>query len=529
MEMKDLEIKNLEIKILFRGREIKISYGDKEKKLASIENPFEAMLPLFDWEQYYKFYENMPYYMVSYYKELAKAFENYLDISQPGIGKIPDSPDVMPANGHDIYNYIARYGMGNFHPQAILRLDGRLDFDRLVSAVRLSVDAEPVLGCRFVEGNPPYWKRLENIDEVKFCSLEEVSDPNTTVQRFLESPLDMDNDPKIKVKLIRSEECDIVGIKVNHACCDGTGIKEYVELVSAIYSKLDGSGEEFVPIPSERGRRDQDRLFESLGITDPDSLWIPGSDILIPTWAFPWQQETSNATRIAVCRISPDQVDAISSYAKSRGATVNDLILAAYYRAMLKMGQPVYGVPMGINITIDLRRYLSDQKTEALRNFSGSVNTWLSMVENESFDETLSRVVYMMNDVKRGYPGLQSAIGLERLEKVSFKEALAYYKATSSIGKSRAKCPVYTGNRSIPSLSNIGILSKQLIKMGNVNVSDYYIIPPIVSAPGLLLVANTYNGTMTLAAGFYENTVLSSDVERLLNTIKQEMLEGCRQ
>jgi hypothetical protein len=45
--------------------------------------------------------------------------------------------------------------------------------------------------------------------------------------------------------------------------------------------------------------------------------------------------------------------------------------------------------------------------------------------------------------------------------------------------------------------------------------------------PGLLLVANTYNGIMTLAAGFFENTVLSDDVERLLNGIKHEMLEGC--
>ncbi|WP_407308950.1 condensation protein [Desulfosporosinus sp. SB140] len=519
----------MEIKIKLGDAKIKISYEGLFKKLARGENLFEAMLPLFHLDHYYKFYENLPLYMVSYYKELGKVFEKYLDINKPGIGKIPDSPDVLPANGHDIYNYIARYGMGNFHPQAILRLDGRLDFDRLVKAVRLSVDAEPVLGCRFVEGNPPYWKRSENIDEVMFCSLEEVPDANTTVQRFLESPLDMDNDPKVKVKLIRSDECDIVGIKVNHACCDGTGIKEYVQLVSDIYSRLDGSGKAFVPIQSIRGRGDQDRLFKSLGIADPDSLWIPGSDILIPTWAFPWKQDTSSTTRIAACRISPDQVDAINSYVKSRGATINDMILAAYYRAMLKMGQPVYGVPMGINLTVDLRRYLPDNKTEALRNFSGSVNTWLSMVENESFDETLSRVVYMMNDIKRGYPGLQSAIGLERLEKISFKEALAYYQATTGIGKNRAKCPVYTGNRCIASLSNIGILSKELIKMGDVIVSDYYIIPPVVSAPGLLLVANTYNGIMRLAAGFFKDTVLSSDVEMLLNNIKNEMLEGCRQ
>ena len=107
----------MEIKIKFRGSELKISNRDKKKKLG--QNPFEAMIPMFDLDHYYKFYENMPHYMVSYYKELGKAFEKYLDISKPGIGKIPDSPDVLPANGHDIYNYIARYGTGNFHIQAI--------------------------------------------------------------------------------------------------------------------------------------------------------------------------------------------------------------------------------------------------------------------------------------------------------------------------------------------------------------------------------------------------------------------------
>ena len=49
------------------------------------------------------------------------------------------------------------------------------------------------------------------------------------------------------------------------------------------------------------------------------------------------------------------------------------------------MGQPIYGFPMEIPITVDLRRYLPDNKTEAIRNFSGSVSTRLTMVANESF------------------------------------------------------------------------------------------------------------------------------------------------
>ena len=112
------------------------------------------------------------------------------------------------------------------------------------------------------------------------------------------------------------------------------------------------------------------------------------------------------------------------------GATVNDFILTAYYRAMLEMRQPIYGLPMEIPITIDLRRYLPDHKTQAIRNFSGSVSTKLTMELNEPFSETLQRVANMMNEIKKGYPGLQSAIGLERIEKISFRETLAYYQAT---------------------------------------------------------------------------------------------------
>lgn len=477
---------------------------------------------------YNKFRDNMPQSILGYYKLFGEMFAKYLEIMKAENGKIPDSPDVLPANGHDIYNYVARYGTGNFHCQAILKLDGKLDFDKLKKAVRLTFDAEPVLGSRFVEGDPPYWKRMKNIDKVKFCTLEETEDVDAAVQRFMESPLDMDRDAKIKARLIRSEAGDTLAIKANHACCDGTGIKEYVKLLSDTYSRI-LTDDKYAPTPKKRGRGDQDRLFSSLGITDPDALFIPGSDVTIPTWAFPWTQGTSNVTRIVTCRLQPVQMDMISGYAKSRNVTINDLIITAYCRAMLEMGQPVYGVPMGINVTVDLRRYLPDKKTEAIRNLSGSSNIWLSMVENEAFGDTLSRVAFLTNEMKRGFPGLQSAIGLERLEKISFSETLAYYQATSRVGRNMPDCPAFYGNRCVPALSNLGVLSNELIRFGDASAVDYYIIPPVVSAPGILLVAGTYNGTMTLGAGFFENTVPHEEMKKLVNNIREELLTGCAQ
>lgn len=519
----------MEIKAEFEDNKTKFDYDDSFAKFNSAHNRFISMTSKYYLDLFSKFYEKMIPNMVNYYLETAKIYEKYMNMSGAKIGKIPDSLDVLPANGHDIYNYVARYGIGNYQIQAIMRLDSILNFDILSKAVRLSIDEELVFGCRFIEGNPPYWKRLDNIDQVDFCTIEKVDNVNEAVQKFLDSPMSMDADPMVKIKLLRSDQYDTLAVKINHACCDATGTKEYIKLLSKIYSCLDGKDGIYTPIPKNRSRKDQDRLFAELGIEDPDSIWAPGSDISVPTWDFPWKKGVYSTTNCnLVCRFEPGQLDQMKSYGKSRGNTVNNLILSALYRTMLKMGKPVYDQPMQIPITVDLRRYLPDHKTEAIRNFSGAINTSLTMSKNDTFDDTLSKVGYFMNGVKKGTPGLQSAIGLERLEKISFEDTLSYYQVTSKTDKKLPYCPAYWGDKCIPTLTNMGVISDTLINFGNATVIDAYLIAPIVSVPGLLVVASTYNGRLTLAIGFYKNTVLCEDIERLLSNIKYELLKGCK-
>ena len=495
----------------------------------SMVNLYKVMFSKPNLEFLNKVYEKAPSLVTGYYKELNKGFEKYNSMNKASSVNMTDNPDILPANGHDIYNYVARYGLANHQLQAIMKLDGRLDFEKLSKAVRLSVDEEPVLGCRFIESEPPYWKRLNNLDEVRFCSLEKTDNPNAAVKRFLESTLDMDKDPMVKVKLIRSDHYDTLCIKVNHACCDGTGTKEYIQLLSGIYSAIVRNNGIFVTKPKKRGRTDQDRLLNELGIKDLDAAWIPGSDISTPTWSFPWKPASSSNTCIEVCRLCGGQLDRMASYARETKATINDLILTAYYRAMLEMGKPAYGVPMEIPITVDLRRYLPDGRTEAIRNFSGGLSTRLPMLENEAFSDTLSRLVPMMIEIKSGNPGLQSAIGLERIEGINFHETLAYYQVTTQFIKNSSQCIPYCGDKCIPTLSNLGFISKDLFNFGECVVTDAYIVPPVVRAPGLLLMVGTYNGIITLAAGFYEGTVDREAVRRLLDKIRDELMEGCGQ
>ncbi len=467
--------------------------------------------------------------IASYYKLSAKIFEKYMEVYNPKPEYYTNGgKNIILANGHEIYNYVARYGVSNLQIQAVMKLDGRLDFDKLKRAVRLSVEAEPVLKCRFMEAVHPYWEPLENIGVVNFCSLQETDDIETAVQDFIESTVNMDKDPMLQVKLLRPEQNDVLIIRINHSCCDGAGVKEYIQLLADIYNTIDKEDGTYIPVPRFGGRKDQDRLFEELGITNLDSLFIPGSDILQPTWPFPWEPCGSNTACISVCKSPAGFLDKLKEFAKNKDASINDLILTACYRTMLDKEKPVYGIPMEIPITVDLRRYLPDHKANAIRNFSGSVNTKLDMILEEPFAETVERVTNMMKEIKANYPGLQSALGLERVEKISFQEILSYYQAVMETKKTQSFCPLYCGDKCVPTLSNLGYMSNSLIKFGEATVIDTYMLPPVVRAPGLLLMVSSYNSDLTFTAGFFKGTVSREFVENFLNKINNELVEGCK-
>jgi len=144
------------------------------------------------------------------------------------------------------------------------------------------------------------------------------------------------------------------------------------------------------------------------------------------------------------------------------------------------------------------------------------------LLPGESYNETLARIVPLMNEIKNNRPGLQSTIGLERLEKMPLCSTIDYYKMVS-------KWPTVCGDKCAPVLSNLGYISGDLLKFGDSTVTDAYIIPPVVQAPGFLLLVSTYNGIMTLAAGYYENSVQDKQIEVLIEKIRDELVEGCKQ
>ncbi|WP_058303305.1 condensation domain-containing protein [Gorillibacterium timonense] len=424
-------------------------------------------------------------------------------------------PNQFPTNGQDWANYIGHLWNANRQIQLILEFEDRLNIPRMRKAVRLSIDAEPILGCTFVENEQlPFWERLEHLDARNCFRWEEVQDRDEALTITLTQPFDSE-EQQLQVKLIRSNNADTLCIKLNHACCDGGGAKEYLQLLLKIYNHL-GEDETYRPESNVAGQRDAARLFQTLGIKDPLLAFNPQLAALKPTWSFPYKEVEAKSFHFSTLRLDKSQTGTLHSYAKVNGATLNDLILTAFYRALFVIVQPEEAEPMEICVTYDLRNYLPDKKADAICNLSSVVNHRIAKREGESPLATLKRVSLVMNEIKNNKPGIHSAATLEMLMGIGFKHAVASIKAA---WEEAVKSRMSTIN-----LSNMGIVAKYPLNFGGLIAKQAYLVTPVFRSPSFMLGVSSYDQRLTFTVGYCEPEMARSDVDAFFSILQKELL-----
>jgi len=415
-------------------------------------------------------------------------------------------PKTLPVNGHDRFEYILKYEI-----QAVTTFDQCLDADILKKAVRLSLDAEPVLGCRFIEDEKqPYWQRFENPDEMPWFKFIQKENKEETVEQFLKSPFACEGQ-QVNVRLIRTEDGDTLCVKISHACSDAAGLKQYLDLLAGIYSKLqEDSG--FKPNPNQ-GRRDQKHYFDALGVKEPLALFDPQDPSLPPTWAFPHHGVECQEMHIAMRRFRDEAFENIIAFVSTHEVTINTVILTAFFRCMFELIKPPVGEEMGICVPVDLRTALSGSPDQAICNLSAGIYPRIPRVEEESFAETLKRVSGVMEVLKNDRAELCDAVGLEVWGTIDYSQTLEQMQAiiqwTAEMGKRH------------PLLSNTGVIN--LLQFGKIVAIDAYIITPTVYAPGFMLGVSTYKRTLTLEVSFCEPSHRTENVEAFMDLMEKEL------
>ena len=215
-------------------------------------------------------------------------------------------------------------------------------------------------------------------------------------------------------------------------------------------------------------------------------------------------------------KLGRDEFEAVRGYGASRGATVNDVLLAAYYRCMFRRLGFSSGRELRIPLMVDMRRYLNEPaRHDVPANLTSMLITRLKHQPEEGFAESLARVKAVMDASKAGNIGLNGFLKLDLLYRC-FPDRIAGFWLKPFL------------DHPLISMTNIGILYGGRMSFAGRHPHDAYMTGSIQHKPCFQVAVSTYDGELTLTSNLYGN---AGDRERILSFLEEletELAAECR-
>ncbi|MCP4351577.1 MAG: hypothetical protein GY795_39435, partial [Desulfobacterales bacterium] len=316
----------------------------------------------------------------------------------------------------DRHNYV--FGSATYINEIHLILDfeGKIDQNRMKKALRLLLDAEPLLGCRFVKHwLKPCWYRLPE-HELDSAALLEVAETDESVKEvesnaFFRTFIELEQGPQIKALLISGGKEERLILKIQHLMCDAGGFKTLLNLLFKIYGNL-VENPEYTPVQNN-GSRSLRQVYSRFAFLDLLRIFWRGIiEYLILSYPFkclkyPANRNNTGNLSYIFKRFPAARVSKINNYARQKGVTINDLFSSALLRAMVRQFNLSKGWLRLIG-TVDLRRYLPERKAEGLCMVTGAYALNIKAEQCNKDSDTLKIVkkqtdIYKMNFIGLGF------------------------------------------------------------------------------------------------------------------------------
>lgn len=422
-------------------------------------------------------------------------------------------PNVFKAGAVDKLTFaLKKFGDQQIH--AIIFFDGHFDEERIKTAARLLLDTEPVLGCRFIDHHKtPYWERRNDLDSLPYCTFTKTLDFNRDLFDFIVTPCDPREDLGIQLKIFHQEKNDVLVVKTSHAIIDGGGIIEYLFALGDLYNKLAVNPNLRIE-PNVTGSRSLKQVLKRFNIFQKLFIFLRNRSSK-PNWMLPYIGLEAKNPNYILRRFTEEQFRKIKKISKKHNATINDMILTAFYRSIFKIINPNTKTRLLSVVTINLRAYLPNQKGESICNLSSSSYPKINYKPNEQFEETLFRVRDEMNFRKRFAPGIGPGFFIENVFKFPFARVKkSIQKRYDKDLKRNATHPVFT---------NVGLLRTEDLDFGEIKAIDAYLMTPIMNAPGFIFGVMTFNERMSICMGFYESSYNKELIQTFIDNIVEEL------
>lgn len=393
---------------------------------------------------------------------------------------------------------------------ARIRIASPLDAQTLVDAVSASIPYVPLLGCIFYP-HPlqPRWRDCgftgRNIVCIRTVSREEAVE---AIQDAMTASIAIDSEPQVRITLVRSGAEDVLCVLVNHMVCDGAGLKQYLSLLACLYSRL-SAGQ---PLPTAKPTiRSANYLFSTLHRKQFFNVLLHSYAKLHQPKAFRVPiAENNQPPHIVTRKISGESLNAIKLYAHTLGATINDVILAAYARVLARLtGERQISLPC----PVDLRKYLADRNATSISNLTVNFIVSVTIDPETLFVETLSAVNQQIARQKRSDECLKSVLLAGFI-----LHAIPFFLMQK----------IFTRAFTIPvvSYTNFGIVDEQDLRFGESPATDVFLTGAVKRPPYFQIAVSTFGGEMTLSCDLTGSDHAVAETKAILEAVYAELMQA---
>ena len=397
----------------------------------------------------------------------------------------------------------------------LLQLNGRVDTQILGSALRYVLLHNPVLASKLVvQRGKPQWRCRPERARQATAALISAAAPDDMLRKHPCS-LVAGRGETLEILVFRGPQHDAMSITIDHTAADAAGCREVVRQLGQAYSRLQQGEKIVIGIPPPRSRG-LDNLWPQLGAKRCLASMLHTGNAL-PHWQFP--TGTAGAKTKPACLLrhfDAAHKGGLKAFSTRQKATINDLLLAALFRALLDTLPAGGARRRPLQFTADLRRYLPGAQHARIANLSGADNVWLDTAKAVRFSTLVTHTHAQMCTLKQRVPGAGSSLWLKLLFAIGFAPARKLlHKAFNASRQSGMANPL---------LTNFGALDRNALTFGATEIRRAVLTAPNLLVPGLVIGASSFRNTLTLSAGFDANITdplqVGTILDRMINDLE---------
>lgn len=391
-----------------------------------------------------------------------------------------------------------------------LHYDFEIDIEALKTVLICFFEKAPVLHSSFKDNHvSPYWI-------VKPYTIEDVltvaypDDLEKAVDDFLTQYLPPDSDLQMKIAVFFKDGTSTLCVVENHMCMDGGDFKYFMKALCENYNAYVEKG--ISPIELREGTRSYEAVYEDFSKTEQRMARNLYKNVCAKDeHKFPLTPDSiRDRSFIAKRKISAETFDKIRAAGKKHGATVNDMLLTAYFYSLYELAGYDPSDSVTISCAIDLRRHIKDVSDEGLTNHTAFIQCNIPERGRDIF-ETLQYAVQSSQKFKH-----DKFMGLYGLPLLKLGYSILPHAASEEIIKIGYSNPLLA-------MSNIGILESDKLALQGHEPTDGFMTGAVKYKPYALLSVTSLRKELTISMCVRGNDEDRSIVERFFDIMEKSI------